>query len=142
MSTLVFDQTNPEHLAKRAFAAWNHGKGDEYLMQAVKDVSEAMMARLAADTLPDEEPNFTMLLLRWAKSCDDSLLFFGVMQLEKDPDAHAALSRDRIAEMSRLVPLGRYGRTAEVAAVIAFLCSPQAGYVTGQTIHVNGGLNL
>jgi 3-oxoacyl-[acyl-carrier protein] reductase len=62
--------------------------------------------------------------------------------IEKDPEAHAALSRDRIAEMSRLVPLGRYGRTAEVAAVIAFLCSPEAGYVTGQTIHVNGGLNL
>jgi 3-oxoacyl-[acyl-carrier protein] reductase len=62
--------------------------------------------------------------------------------IEKDPDAHVALSRDRMAEMSRLVPIGRYGKTAEVAAVIAFLCSPAAGYVTGQTIHVNGGLTL
>jgi NAD(P)-dependent dehydrogenase (short-subunit alcohol dehydrogenase family) len=62
--------------------------------------------------------------------------------IEKDANAHAAVSRDRMAEISRLVPLGRYGKTAEVAAVIAFLCSPGAAYVTGQTIHVNGGLTL
>lgn len=40
------------------------------------------------------------------------------------------------------VPLGRLGLPSEVAEVIAFLASPEAAYITGQTLHINGGLYL
>ena len=43
------------------------------------------------------------------------------------------------AEMLKTVPLGRFGEPDEIANAILFLCSPLADYITGQTIHVNGG---
>jgi 3-oxoacyl-[acyl-carrier protein] reductase len=38
------------------------------------------------------------------------------------------------------IPVGRYGRPEELAAVVAFLAGPEAGYVTGEQIRVDGGL--
>ena len=38
-----------------------------------------------------------------------------------------------------LVPLERYGESAEIATTVRFLCGPGGGYITGQTVHVNGG---
>lgn len=38
------------------------------------------------------------------------------------------------------IPLGRIGSAEEVAHAVAFLCAPEAGYITGQVLHVNGGL--
>jgi 3-oxoacyl-[acyl-carrier protein] reductase len=40
------------------------------------------------------------------------------------------------------IPLGRWGKTEDVIGVILFLCSPLAQYITGQTIHVNGGFYM
>ena len=44
-----------------------------------------------------------------------------------------------IAEDSKRIPLGRWGQASEMAAVVAFLASEEASYLTGQTIGVNGG---
>jgi NAD(P)-dependent dehydrogenase (short-subunit alcohol dehydrogenase family) len=60
--------------------------------------------------------------------------------IRKDPGAHAAIDPDRLRRQLASVPLGRVGLPAEVAAAIAFLASPAAGYITGQALHVDGGL--
>jgi 3-oxoacyl-[acyl-carrier protein] reductase len=39
-------------------------------------------------------------------------------------------------------PMGRFGTTEEIAATIAFLCSPDAGYITGQTLAIDGGMSM
>lgn len=52
------------------------------------------------------------------------------------------LSEDNKASMLARIPVGRLGTPAEVASAVAYLASSQAAYVTGQTIHVNGGMYM
>ena len=57
--------------------------------------------------------------------------------------AKASPDADRvIASMTRAVPMRRLGQPADVAAAVAFLASEQAGYITGQTLSVSGGLTM
>ena len=43
-------------------------------------------------------------------------------------------------ERRQRIPMGRYGKSEEIAATIAFLASPGGGYITGQNIRVDGGI--
>jgi 3-oxoacyl-[acyl-carrier protein] reductase len=53
-----------------------------------------------------------------------------------------ALSEEQRARILERVPIGRLGSAAEVAAAVGYLVSDEAGYVTGQTLHVNGGMAM
>jgi len=57
-----------------------------------------------------------------------------------DTDMTRGLTDEQRAELLRNIPLGRLGTAAEVAAAVAFLASRDAAYITGHTLHLNGGM--
>lgn len=57
-----------------------------------------------------------------------------------ETDMTAELPEDIKAKMLERIALGRLGQVDEIAATVAFLASPGAAYITGETIHVNGGM--
>ena len=59
-----------------------------------------------------------------------------------DTDMTRELGEQQVAAMMQQIPLGRFGQPEDIAAAVAFLASPQAGYITGTTLHVNGGMYM
>jgi len=57
-----------------------------------------------------------------------------------DTDMTRALSDAQKATLNGQIPLARLGQPADIAAAVAFLASPEASYITGETLHVNGGM--
>jgi 3-oxoacyl-[acyl-carrier protein] reductase len=59
-----------------------------------------------------------------------------------DTDMTKNLATAQVEALTGAIPLGRLGKPEDIAAAVAFLVSPQAGYITGTTLHVNGGMYM
>jgi 3-oxoacyl-[acyl-carrier protein] reductase len=59
-----------------------------------------------------------------------------------DTDMTRALPEEQRKALLEGIPLGRLGEADEIAGVVAFLCSEAASYITGETLHVNGGMYM
>jgi 3-oxoacyl-[acyl-carrier protein] reductase len=59
-----------------------------------------------------------------------------------DTDMTRSLTDEQRAALLTQIPTGRLGQAADVAAAVLFLASPQASYITGETLHVNGGMYM
>jgi 3-oxoacyl-[acyl-carrier protein] reductase len=59
-----------------------------------------------------------------------------------DTDMTRDLGEDTRAQLTSQIPAGRLGQAEDVAAAVAFLASRDAGYITGETLHVNGGMHM
>ena len=59
-----------------------------------------------------------------------------------DTDMTQALSAAQHETLLAQIPLGRLGRPEDIGAAVAFLASPAASYITGETLHINGGMYM
>jgi 3-oxoacyl-[acyl-carrier protein] reductase len=59
-----------------------------------------------------------------------------------DTDMTRALNDEQRAALTSQVPMARLGSVDDIAAAVLFLCSPGASYITGETLHVNGGMYM
>jgi len=59
-----------------------------------------------------------------------------------DTDMVAFVDEQKRRDLLKLIPLGRLGRPEDVAPIVAFLCSEESSYITGQALHVDGGLAM
>ncbi|CAG2153802.1 3-oxoacyl-[acyl-carrier-protein] reductase FabG [compost metagenome] len=59
-----------------------------------------------------------------------------------DTDMTKVLSDEQHAALKTQIPLGRLGQPEDIAHAVAFLAGPQAAYITGTTLHVNGGMYM
>jgi 3-oxoacyl-[acyl-carrier protein] reductase len=59
-----------------------------------------------------------------------------------DTDMTRALNEEQRTTLQAQIPMGRLGSADDIAAAVLFLASPSAAYITGETLHVNGGMYM
>jgi NAD(P)-dependent dehydrogenase (short-subunit alcohol dehydrogenase family) len=101
--------------------------------RGMADMAHAAAARAAIENLAGS------LALEWSKHGIRALCVALGNIATEGLDGYGP---ERVAEWERAVPLGRLGTPEEAAALIAFLASPGAGYVTGTTVVMDGGLDV
>ena len=115
-------------VAVGSFVAHRFNLGDVFVASAAaKAALEALVRALAVELAPH--------------GVTVNCVVPGYTRKDAEIDAPLAAANRRRGGLAR-VPLGRLGLPEEIAALIAFLLSAEAGYITGQAIHIDGGLTL
>jgi 3-oxoacyl-[acyl-carrier protein] reductase len=85
-------------------------------------------------------------IVGFTKTAAKELAPFGITVNAISPNAQTrmveAIPPDRLEEIRKLVPLGRFAEPSEIAAAVLFLASEEAGYITGAVLPVDGGLSM
>ena len=125
-------------LVRRLLAARRPGRIVNISSQAAFRGSES--GKLAYDASKGAVVSFTIALAREMAphGINVNCVAPGLMRTEM----LAALIDANPEKFTRRVPLGRIGKTEEIGSVVVFLCSEQAGYMTGATVDVSGGLAM
>ena len=85
-------------------------------------------------------------IIGFSKTVAKEVARFGITVNVVSPNAEtpmvAAVPTEKKAELTAMVPLGRFGEPAEMAAGVAFLASDEAAYITGAVLPIDGGLSM
>ncbi|SNT08123.1 SDR family oxidoreductase [Actinacidiphila glaucinigra] len=165
VASLVINATGPQHDVHPAALTWQDHlaqllffvKSPTLLMQAVlptmRERGGGRIIQIGSDVLERSVPEMAAYTAAKAaqhsltKSWAQALGPFGITVNTVAPgwipvERHAGVDRETLAAYAAEVPLGRMGRPEDVAAAVAFLVSPDAGFITGERIKVNGGIAI
>ncbi|MFF3946808.1 SDR family NAD(P)-dependent oxidoreductase [Streptomyces sp. NPDC001902] len=165
VATLVVNATGPQPDVDPATVTWQDHlaqlvffvKSPTLLMQAVlptmREHGGGRIIQIGSDVLERAVPEMSAYVAAKAaqhsltKSWAQALGPFGITVNTVAPgwipvERHAGADPDSLAAYAAEVPLGRMGRPEDVAAAVAFLATPDAGFITGERIKVNGGIAL